>query len=238
MADVNPEPLSNRDDPRLAKAVSGPVLHQRTNYSKDRRIVLCHATEKSRLKLTCATESALESACPHSYKTVHTPDFGQVAFTIDARPGSPIQLTKYMVYHTSDTASAEELCGRAEWTMDRVCGPGIPAAARLSRALHGRFLAPKRCADQGHRRRPNKAQHCRDPTSDPFQSFSHLQASAGAKTTGVPAKGLTGRAYEGPYFWDTEIYLLPFLIYTSPRIARNLLAFRTKCCRRRGHARN
>jgi alpha,alpha-trehalose phosphorylase len=42
----------------------------------------------------------------------------------------------------------------------------------------------------------------------------------------VPAKGLTGKAYEGHYFWDTEIYVLPFLTYTSPRIARNLLTFR------------
>jgi alpha,alpha-trehalose phosphorylase len=42
------------------------------------------------------------------------------------------------------------------------------------------------------------------------------------------AFSLTGQAYEGHYFWDTEIYLLPFLIYTSPRIARNLLKFRYK----------
>jgi len=44
----------------------------------------------------------------------------------------------------------------------------------------------------------------------------------------VPAKGVTGRAYEGHYFWDTEIYVLPFLIYTSPQIAKNLLTFRYK----------
>ena len=42
----------------------------------------------------------------------------------------------------------------------------------------------------------------------------------------MPAKGLTGQAYEGHYFWDTEIYVLPFLTYTSPRIAKNLLRFR------------
>ncbi len=63
--------------------------------------MLCHATEKSRLILTCATDHALETSCPHAYKVVHTEDFGQVAFTIEARPGCPIQLTKYMVYHTS-----------------------------------------------------------------------------------------------------------------------------------------
>ena len=44
----------------------------------------------------------------------------------------------------------------------------------------------------------------------------------------MSAKGLTGQAYEGHYFWDTEIYLLPFLIYTAPRIAKNLLTFRYK----------
>jgi len=59
-----------------------------------------------------------------------------------------------------------------------------------------------------------------------FNLFQVLQASVRADKVGVPAKGLTGQAYEGHYFWDTEIYLLAFLIHTSPRIARNLLAFR------------
>ena len=37
---------------------------------------------------------------------------------------------------------------------------------------------------------------------------------------------MTGQAYEGQYFWDTEVYLFPFLIYTSPQTAKNLLRFR------------
>ena len=49
-----------------------------------------------------------------------------------------------------------------------------------------------------------------------FNLFHILQASARAEDTGVPAKGLTGQAYEGHYFWDTEIYLLPFLIVYLP----------------------
>src|SRR4026209_1935512 len=59
-----------------------------------------------------------------------------------------------------------------------------------------------------------------------FNLFHILQASARAENAGVPAKGMTGQAYEGHYFWDTEIYVLPFLTYTSPRIAKNLLTFR------------
>jgi alpha,alpha-trehalose phosphorylase len=38
-----------------------------------------------------------------------------------------------------------------------------------------------------------------------FNLFHILQASARAEEAGVPAKGLTGQAYEGHYFWDTEI---------------------------------
>jgi len=32
--------------------------------------------------------------------------------------------------------------------------------------------------------------------------FHILQAPARAENSGVPAKGLTGQAYEGQYFWD------------------------------------
>src|SRR6185503_7949179 len=56
--------------------------------------------------------------------------------------------------------------------------------------------------------------------------FQLAQATWRAEGAGVPAKGLTGRGYEGHYFWDTEVYVLPFLSYTQPRIARNLLRFR------------
>ncbi len=56
--------------------------------------------------------------------------------------------------------------------------------------------------------------------------FQLCQASARTEGTGIPAKSLTGDGYEGHYFWDIEIYVLPFLIYTKPRIAKNLLKFR------------
>ena len=225
---ADPGVRGNEADPRLARAFLGRVLHPRASYSKDRRIVLCHVTDKSRFTLTCATDNALETSCPHSYKVVHSADFGQVAFTIEAQPGCPIQLTKYMVYHTSQTASAEELCGRAEWTLDRV----------VSQEFQRLLAAQEQYMDDFWRRSDVRIKDIREDRikrstveiqqAIRFNLFHILQASARAEDTGVPAKGLTGQAYEGHYFWDTEIYLLPFLIYTSPRIARNLLAFRYK----------
>jgi alpha,alpha-trehalose phosphorylase len=87
--------------------------------------VLCHATEKSRLTLTCATDHSLETACSYAHKVSYSEGFGQVAFTINVQPDCPIHLTKYIVYHTSQTAAAKELCGRAEWTMDRIVNQGF-----------------------------------------------------------------------------------------------------------------
>lgn len=42
----------------------------------------------------------------------------------------------------------------------------------------------------------------------------------------IPAKTLSGFGYRGHVFWDTEIFVLPFLSLTRPAAARNLLTYR------------
>ena len=42
----------------------------------------------------------------------------------------------------------------------------------------------------------------------------------------IGAKGLTGEAYAGHTFWDTEAYCLPFFLFTDPTAAKNLLEYR------------
>lgn len=42
----------------------------------------------------------------------------------------------------------------------------------------------------------------------------------------IGARALTGEAYRGHVFWDTEIFILPFYIYTWPAAARALLMYR------------
>ncbi len=217
---------ANADDPRQTRILAGRTLHHRAGYAKDRRIVLCHATEKSCLSFTSAIDHRLETQCTHSHKVSHTEDFGQVAFTIEARPDCPVTLSKYMVYHTSDRASAEELCGRAEWTMDRVVAQGFQELLASQEQYMDDFWSRSDVRVRAVREDRAKRSTAEIQQAIRFSLFHILQASARAEDTGVPAKGLTGQAYEGHSFWDTEIYLMPFLTYTSPRIARNLLTFR------------
>ena len=52
---------------------------------------------------------------------------------------------------------------------------------------------------------------------------------------------MTGSGYSGHYFWDTEVYVLPFLAYTSPQWARNALRMRylmLPAARKRAHQLN
>src|SRR5262249_8090466 len=223
MATNEPDGGVDSLDPRLAKAFSVRVVHPRSSYSKDRRIVLCHATEKSRLTLTCATESTLQTPCLHTCKVVHSEDCGQVAFTVQARPGVQIELTKYIVYHTTKSASAEELCGRAERTLDRITLQGFQKLLAAQEQYMDDFWRRSDVRIRDVRQERTKRTTVEVQQAIRFNLFHILQAAARAENAGVPAKGLTGKAYEGHYFWDTEIYLLPFLIYTSPQIARNLL---------------
>ena len=61
-----------------------------------------------------------------------------------------------------------------------------------------------------------------------FCIFQMHQTYHGAdKGTIIGAKGLTGEAYSGNTFWDTEAYCLPFYIFNNVDAAKNLLNFRS-----------
>ena len=213
-------------DPRKARGFAGRVLHPRVSYAKGRRVVLCHATNSSKMTLACATDHDLQTECPHTYERKCSEDSGHVVFTIDAQPGRSIQLIKYISYHTSATAPPDELCDRVERTLERAVTQGFSTLESGQQKYMDDFW--RRSDVQVSGINPERAKRTTVEIQQAlrFNLFHILQASARAETTGVAAKGLTGHAYEGHYFWDTEIYLMPFLIYTSPRTAKNLLMFR------------
>jgi trehalose/maltose hydrolase-like predicted phosphorylase len=56
-----------------------------------------------------------------------------------------------------------------------------------------------------------------------------LSASAGeVGETALGARGLTGPGYRGHVFWDSDVFVLPFLAATRPRAARALLEYRVR----------
>ena len=45
----------------------------------------------------------------------------------------------------------------------------------------------------------------------------------------IGAKGLSGPGYRGHTFWDTEIFMLPYFIFTAPEEAKSLIEYRYNC---------
>jgi len=69
-----------------------------------------------------------------------------------------------------------------------------------------------------------------DPAAQQALRFAiyHLNSAAnpGDERVSIGARALTGDDYHGHVFWDTEIFLLPFYIFTWSEAARALLMYR------------
>lgn len=53
-----------------------------------------------------------------------------------------------------------------------------------------------------------------------------IMASPDDNRLGIGAKGLSGMGYMGHSFWDTELFLFPYYLYTRPDTSRRLLEYR------------
>ena len=58
------------------------------------------------------------------------------------------------------------------------------------------------------------------------QYHMQLMTPAHDRRMNIGAKGLSGEGYKGHTFWDTEIFLLPYFIFTMPEVARSLEEYR------------
>ena len=203
-------------DPRI-KQLGCEVLDPRVSRAADRRIVHGYSTRSSGMTLSCAVDHELRTDCDYTTEARSDGRDGRIDFSIDGRVDARIRLVKYVTYHSSRRPQADELCERAERLLNRAVRRGFADLLDSQRQFLTDFWGRSDVLVKGQ---PEWQQTIR------FNLFHICQATARAEGGGVPAKGLTGPGYEGHYFWDTEIYLLPFLVYTTPRIAQNLLRLR------------
>ncbi|MCU0550829.1 MAG: glycoside hydrolase family 65 protein [Leptolyngbya sp. Prado105] len=215
---------SGGSDPRLSKGFKERVLLPDQHSVHDRRILLSHITRNSRMMVTCGMDHVFETECAYVCDSQASEDDGKVVFSIDAKAGVPIRLVKYMTYHTSCRSPAQELSDRANRTLDRALRHRFEDLLTTQHQYLDAFWKRSDIQIEGH----PEAERSTDSMQQVlrFNLFHILQASAQSQGAGISSKGLTSQAYEGHYFWDMEIYVLPFLTYTSPQIAKNLLQFR------------
>lgn len=204
-------------DPRKSEQLVDRVLEPNLHWAKDGRYVLGYRVADSGMTLAVAADHTIETENEVEELSLVEEDLAKHVYRVRARQGQPIRITKVVTYHTSRGIPTRELVDRCRRTLDRVQQTGVEQQAADQRAWLDDFWARSDVEIPGQ---PDLQQAVR------WNLFQIAQATARAEGNGIPAKGLTGSGYSGHYFWDTEIYVLPFLTYTSPRVARNALRFR------------
>jgi alpha,alpha-trehalose phosphorylase len=205
------------DDPRVGVRMDESALKPVANHCDGTRVLLELRTRSSGIGLACGMEHSIDTELRHNVESSVEGDEGRVVFFLDAEPGVPARVTKLLGYHHADSAPAGDLVRRVNRTLDRAAGDGFERIAEVQRERLDFFWEQSDIEIDG----PADIQQ-----AVRFNLFQIRQASARVEGHGIGAKGLTGRGYEGQYFWDTEIYVLPCLTYTQPHVARRLLHFR------------
>ncbi len=204
-------------DPRRAANLAGRVLQPRSKWDGGGRAVLAYSVTASGMTLAVAADHSIETTDWYEERTQIEDDIAKHVFRFNATPGVTTRITKVVSYHTSRGVPTRELVDRCRRTLDRVKEVGTEAAFVAQRAWLDAFWERSDVEIGGQ---PELQQAVR------WNLFQVIQSAARAEGAGIPAKGVTGSGYDGHYFWDTEIYVLPFLTYTSPQYARNALRFR------------
>jgi alpha,alpha-trehalose phosphorylase len=208
------------EDPRLAKVLSHRVLNCEVSGQDGTRMLFGYRTASSGMTLGVGVDHVIETDSPMRTEMTRDPDLAELVVTVDAEAGVPVTITKYATYHSSRATSPGELVARCGRTLDRTVAKGMDGLKVCQRAHLDRFW------DRADVRVDTEWQPVRTQQAIRWNLFQVAQATWCAQGGGVPAKGLTSQAYDGHYFWDSEIYVLPFLAHTQPRLARNLLRFR------------
>ncbi|WEV46904.1 hypothetical protein OZX62_00975 [Bifidobacterium sp. ESL0690] len=131
---------------------------------------------------------------------------------------NPIGVDKGLEVSTIGTQNSAELIRLCAETLNWAVAQGLERLQDQQRAWLERFWQESDVAiDDGGDGRLQQTMH--------WELFELAQATA-TVANGVSAKGLSGTGYSGHYFWDTETYIVPFLIYTNPARARDILSYR------------
>ena len=216
---VNSQPLSaDTTDPRLAEGFVGRVLHPTGTSAGGMRAMLSYRTRSSGMSLGCGMDHSVSSECPVLTELVCEDDFAAARFRCKLERNKPLRIRKYLSYHYGESSDHTEILFQTASTLDRAMRHGFERIRERQRSDVGRFWARADVTVESDN--PRTQQTIR------WNLFQLLQASERAEGHGIGARGLTGQTYEGHYFWDTEIYVLPFIIYTNPAIARSVLKFR------------
>ena len=201
--------LQAGDDPRVGSAVTGPALS-----------TVCRAADAEGELLLQRTRNSgflLATGIRHVCATASASRDGAHAFGASLREGEALTLHKFIAYVSSRDVAENEVPRLAREELARAAQDGFAHLVAEQGVYLDRFWREADVQIEGDDALQQGVR---------FNQYHLLQSVGRDGRTNIAAKGVTGEGYEGHYFWDTEIYVFPFFLFSRPEIARALLQYR------------
>jgi alpha,alpha-trehalose phosphorylase len=203
-------------DPRAAAALRRPLRAEAHGHN-GLRAGLVHVTHASRLRVAAGMDHVIDGPRRTVTGAESERDLARVTISTGLEAGERLRIVKFVAYGWSSQRSLPAMRAQVDAALAAAGRAGWEGLRTSQRAYLDDFWARADVELDGD---PALQQAIR------FALFSVLQSAARAEGRAIPAKGLTGRGYDGHSFWDMESYTLPVLTYVAPAAARDALVWR------------
>lgn len=193
-------------------------LHEENVRVLDKKVMQgIYKTSESNHTIALATSCILEKESDISFGAKNRQLMGTI--TQDLIVDQPFTLEKISSVYTSNDMLREEPASAAVNTVQKYLTEGYDNLRDSNTIKWQDFWKQKRVVVTTKEKM--------DQLAIDF-SLYHIEVMTPAhdERFSVGAKGLTGEGYKGHVFWDTEIFIAPFHLFTDPEKAKKLLRYR------------
>lgn len=205
---------SNPDDPRMAAQSDTYLVLKKLEKTDCGSLAVC-VTKNSGLEVCSMTAHVLSGAVRPRTGVRTEKESAVYHASSEICRGEKVTLVKYTIL--TDSIRRKDVAEAAKHDMMQAESKGIDYYYQAQSEYMEHFWHSSEMTIDG-------ADGINDSVS--FNMYELLQSASNDCHSNIAAKGLSGEGYEGHYFWDTEMFMLPFFTLTSPETARMLLSFR------------
>jgi len=211
-----PLPLPG-DDPRVAAALTSPLVSEDHGTRGGTAVELAHHTAASGLRMAAAMDHMVGGPPGTDVYAESEPDIGRVTVTTVLQPGQRLRIVKLLAYGWSSLRSRQALRDQVVAALTAAHHTGWEGLLAAQRAYLDEFWERANVEVHGDSEIERAVR---------FGLFQVLQSGARAEGRAIPAKGLSGTGYDGHAFWDMDAFVLPVLTHTVPNAAADALRWR------------
>ena len=216
--DASPAKTEASDDPRVGSGINPDDLKPLESRADERGLLVSQQLRSSGFTLISAACDQFCGTQPATTQAERLSPYGAAQhYQFQAKAGETITLTKYALCYSWLDEQKVVSTQSVHKHLQACCQENFEHYARQQRQAMDHFWQDSDIEIEGD---PELQQGLR------FNLFHLFQSLGRTPGTNIAAKGLTGHGYDGHYFWDSEIYIFPFFLYTQPELAQNLIRFR------------